>query len=474
VRKFSPLAEWKIRDFNEVSHLFHRRKRMSYPYANRYLEQFPKNKFNQMARFVAYVVGALAAVLGVVTMWDPELFLGFEIYGRTTLFWLGVSGTVFVALRNATSDEDDDLWDPEVAMNAVVAHTHYYPDSWRDRLYSEDVRQQFSAMYKLEALLFLDELVGIIVTPLVLMFSLPNCAEQLVDFFREFTVDVDGLGTVCSYALFDFKNGGKAPRRPAGAAGAGAPADLVRDGYYGDKANKMMESYYSFIDHYGPNPKRGLRGRSKRYFHPAPTFPGILGSPSGVLDAHAPVPVTVPRAHPAAALRQSTTMPQHQPHGTPRAGPAVAALQHAPSSSPMHSILLDPHHQPRGVAAAAGPASAAMRGPQAARGGSGSSLAPHDVPAEADEDRPAADGGQQQQQPPPGLLPRTTSNLLEADSDLGDSWMLRGGEPEAGDAGEGEAAREDGAAMTARNRVGVLGMIMELQKAQKEVRGGHV
>jgi hypothetical protein len=28
--------------------------------------------------------------------------------------------------------------------------------------------------------------------------------------------------------------------------------------------------------------------------------------------------------------------------------------------------------------------------------------------------------------------------------------------------------------MTARNRVGVLGMIMELQKAQKEVRGGHV
>jgi autophagy-related protein 9 len=449
VRKFSPLAEWKIRDFNEVSHLFHRRKRMSYPYANRYLEQFPKNKFNQMARFAAYVIGALAAVLGVVTMWDPELFLGFEIYGRTTLFWLGIMGTIFVALRNATADEDDDLWDPEVAMNAVVAHTHYYPDSWKDRLYSEDVRQQFSAMYKLEALLFLDELIGIIVTPLVLMFSLPNCAEQLVDFFREFTVDVDGLGTVCSYALFDFKNGGKAPRQ-----GPGAPGDL-REGYYGDKANKMMESYYSFIDHYGPNPKRGLRSRPKRYFHPAPTFPGILGSPSGVIDAYPP---TLAR-HPA-GLRQS--MVQQQPaQGTPRVGPSAPQHVTAAGSSPMHSILLDPHHQPRGV----GPAPRAMP-----RGSS--SLTQQSVPVEEDEEDAAANGGPAANRNTPAkgklpALPRTTSNLLEADSDLGDSWMLRGGEPEAGD---GETQQSDGV----RNRAGVLGMIMELQKAQKEVRGGHV
>lgn len=438
MRKFSPLAEWKIRDFNEVSHLFHRRKRMSYPYANRYLEQFPKNKFNQMARFAAYVIGALAAVLGVVTMWDPELFLGFEIYGRTTLFWLGIMGTIFVALRNATADEDDDLWDPEVAMNAVVAHTHYYPDSWKDRLYSEDVRQQFSAMYKLEALLFLDELIGIIVTPMVLMFSLPNCAEQLVDFFREFTVDVDGLGTVCSYALFDFKNGGKAPRQASSGAApaAGAPADL-REGYYGDKANKMMESYYSFIDHYGPNPKRGLRGRSKRYFHPAPTFPGILNSPSGVLARGGGA------AQPS-ALRQSTT----------KAVPPTAF----PSSSPMHSILLDPHHQPRSSLAPTIPAAAVARGVGAA-----SAVVVADVPAEADEDRRLAG---------PPELPRTTSNLLEADSDLGDSWMLRGGEPADEEGREAREGEEGGG--PARGRVGVLGMILELQKAQKEVRGGHV
>ena len=388
MRKFSPLAEWKIRDFNEVSHLFHRRKRMSYPYANRYLEQFPKNKFNQVARFAAYVIGALAAVLGVVTMWDPELFLGFEIYGRTTLFWLGIMGTIFVALRNATADEDDDLWDPEVAMNAVVSHTHYYPDSWKDRLYSEDVRQQFSAMYKLEALLFLDELIGIIVTPLVLMFSLPNCAEQLVDFFREFTVDVDGLGTVCSYALFDFKNGGKAPRRP----GAGAPGDL-REGYYGDKANKMMESYYSFIDHYGPNPKRGLRGRSKRHFHPAPTFPGILGSPSGFLDAYPPAAA---RAHPAAPPRQPTVPPPHQPpQGNAEAGAARPAAR-----AVLVADALDP----------ARPAPPAARRPGGGAGGGGGGARERQPGAARRAGRGGRGGGRRQrrrEQPP---LPRTTSN----------------------------------------------------------------
>lgn len=38
-------------------------------------------------------------------------------------------------------------------------------------------------------------------TPLILLFTLPNCAGDIVDFFREFTVEVEGLGRVCSFAV---------------------------------------------------------------------------------------------------------------------------------------------------------------------------------------------------------------------------------------------------------------------------------
>jgi autophagy-related protein 9 len=421
-KKFSLYAEWKIRDFNEVSHLFHRRKRMSYPFANRYLDQFPKDKLSQVMRFAAFIPGALAAVLGVVTLWDPDLFLGFEIGGKTALFWLGIFGTLFVTFRSAAADEEDDLWDPEIAMNAVIAHTHYCPDSWKDRLYSDEVRKEFSSMYKLEALLFLEDLAGVIITPLVLFWCLPNCAEQLIDFFREFTVHVDGLGTVCSYAVFDFKNGGKAAARP----GHNGPGDL-REGYYGDKANKLMESYMSFIDHYGPNPKRGLHSR-KRPFHPPPTFPGIMGGSPSAMNDHS----GSQRAH-QSGLRQSM---QHTPNIAPAPGHV----------SPMHSILLDPHHQPR-----AAPAQPQVRSSKVA-------LSRHhileDDPLEAEEETDGVG-------PSRPNIPRTSSNLLDEDSQLEESWIFK-----ADDKGEGEASAEP--------KVGVLGMLNEFTRPKTEARGGRI
>lgn len=43
-----------------------------------------------------------------------------------------------------------------------------------------------------------------IITPFILWISLPKCSDKIIDFFRENTVHVHGLGYVCSYAMFDF------------------------------------------------------------------------------------------------------------------------------------------------------------------------------------------------------------------------------------------------------------------------------
>ena len=57
-------------------------------------------------------------------------------------------------------------------------------------------------------MLFLMEFMSLVLTPLMLCLSLANCSEKIVDFFREFTVHVDGIGYVCSFAVFDFKRQG--------------------------------------------------------------------------------------------------------------------------------------------------------------------------------------------------------------------------------------------------------------------------
>lgn len=71
------------------------------------------------------------------------------------------------------------------------------------------IKKEFSALYDLKIMIFLEEVLSVLTTPFILWFSLPKCSERIVDFVREFTVHVDGMGYVCSFAVFDFKRHGK-------------------------------------------------------------------------------------------------------------------------------------------------------------------------------------------------------------------------------------------------------------------------
>jgi autophagy-related protein 9 len=60
----------------------------------------------------------------------------------------------------------------------------------------------------MKAAIFVQELLSVVLTPIILTMSLPASAPDIIDFFREFTVHVDTLGYVCSFAVFDFKRHG--------------------------------------------------------------------------------------------------------------------------------------------------------------------------------------------------------------------------------------------------------------------------
>ncbi|KAK3805017.1 MAG: autophagy protein Apg9-domain-containing protein [Benniella sp.] len=79
---------------------------------------------------------------------------------------------------------------------------------------------------------------SLVLTPTILCSSLPNCSEKIVDFFREFTVHVDGVGYVCSFAVFDFKRHGNVKY--------GAPADATTDQRFISNEEKMEKSFLNF------------------------------------------------------------------------------------------------------------------------------------------------------------------------------------------------------------------------------------
>ncbi|KAI9253926.1 autophagy protein Apg9-domain-containing protein [Phascolomyces articulosus] len=209
-RAFSPYAKWKFREFNELPHFFKARLSSCNGLANKYVDQFPKEKSALVARFVAFISGSFAGVLAIVTLFDSEALLNFEISPNgTILFYLGLFGTVFAVSRGMIPDEHL-IFEPEELLQQVMKFTHYCPEEWRGKLHTDEVRGQFCQLFTYKVLLFVQELFSVIFTPLVLCFSLPKSAEQIIDAFREFTVHVDGLGYVCSFSQFDFNKHGDA------------------------------------------------------------------------------------------------------------------------------------------------------------------------------------------------------------------------------------------------------------------------
>jgi autophagy-related protein 9 len=141
-RRYTPYAEWKFREFNELPHYFARRLDTSYPTANMYLDQYPHTATSHIARFVSFIAGSFAGVLILGSLLDPELVLNFEItQGRTVLFWIGVFGGVLAVSRGMIGDGHL-VFDPEILMKEVIRHTHYMPDNWKGRLHSQKVRKQ--------------------------------------------------------------------------------------------------------------------------------------------------------------------------------------------------------------------------------------------------------------------------------------------------------------------------------------------
>lgn len=315
---------------------------MSHPYAKHYIDQFPKKKTESAARTVQFFAGALIAVLALVGFADPEMFVDFELFpGMNAFAFIALMTTVWAVARGMISEENE-VFDPAFFMQSVIEYTHYQPDQWKGRLHSFDVKTEFAELYRVRIIIFLEEILGVLVTPLILFFSLPKCSEQIVDFFREFTIHVDGLGYVCSFAVFDFqkdarnaKQKGPQQQQQQQQQTAGGGGD-AREDYYSTKHGKMQASMYGFLDNYVYNPRSGLPGAhplgpaGRHQFHPPPpAFPGLM-SPTLTGDMRA--------SRVGRSERPRSRAPA--PGRTPRFGPAIAA------PSPMASMLLDPHHQP--------------------------------------------------------------------------------------------------------------------------------
>ncbi len=116
----------------------------------------------------------MVALLLFVTLVDEKL-LERPLYGRHLVWWIATLG-ILLAISRSMIVEPGAAFDPELAMMEVVAHTHYLPRHWRGRAHTREVQQQFQGLFQYKAMLFLEEVASVVLTPFVLAFSMPASA----------------------------------------------------------------------------------------------------------------------------------------------------------------------------------------------------------------------------------------------------------------------------------------------------------
>lgn len=202
VRCWSQYGRLYLRHFNELDHELDARLNRAYRPAVKYMNSFSSPLLAVIGRNLVFICGGMLTVLIVLTIYDEDV-----VQVEHVLLIMSLLTTIVVISRSFIPEENM-IWCPEQLMTAVLAHVHYIPGSWRGLAHTSRVRDQFGQLFQLRAIHLISELISPLVTPFVLLVSFRPRALDVVDFFRNFTVSVDGVGDVCSFAQMDVRKHG--------------------------------------------------------------------------------------------------------------------------------------------------------------------------------------------------------------------------------------------------------------------------
>ncbi|XP_076756941.1 autophagy-related protein 9 [Xylocopa sonorina] len=201
-RMWSLYGRLYLRHFNELDHELNARLNRAYRPASRYMSIFTSPVMTVIAKNVAFVAGSVLAVLLILTVYDEDVLTVEHVL--TTITVLGA----MVAGARAFIPDENLVWCPETLLTAVLAHTHYRPDGWRGHAHTQTTRAEVAQLFQYRAVHLLEELISPLLTPFVLCFRMRQRALDIVDFYRNFTIEVTGVGDVCSFAQMDVRKHG--------------------------------------------------------------------------------------------------------------------------------------------------------------------------------------------------------------------------------------------------------------------------
>ncbi|VDQ01991.1 unnamed protein product, partial [Trichobilharzia regenti] len=201
-RRWSNYARLYLRHFNELQHEFGTRLKQAYTPASRYFDSFVSRPLTVIAEAGAFIFGGASVAFFIASLIREQMM---HLPGYLAIL---IGGGLLARSCLSLIPDENMVYCPRSLLVSTLMRIHYMPDHWKEQAGTYQVRSEFSQLFQYRMIGLLEELLSPIITPLILIFILPKHTLEIVDFLRNYTVEVPGVGDVCSFAQLDIRRHG--------------------------------------------------------------------------------------------------------------------------------------------------------------------------------------------------------------------------------------------------------------------------
>lgn len=208
-RRWTKLAEWRFRDFNELPHQFQFRMNQAYKPANDYVIQFPNYILSILSKIIVSFTSSYAALLIILLFilkensTSDKIGVDYYTFGFNPIAFLSALLIIWTVSRGFVIEKNSNF-NPNKYMIEIAQYTHHFPKDWRNMAHTKEVFDKFTNFFQPTYMEFIQELLSIFTTPFILIFILSRKAKKISDFMNQIAAHDEKMGDVCGLATFDF------------------------------------------------------------------------------------------------------------------------------------------------------------------------------------------------------------------------------------------------------------------------------
>lgn len=201
LRNWSLYARWFCRHFNELDHQLNDRLNHAYKPAKNYMDAFTSPMLEIFARLMRFLSGSTFAILLLLTIYDEDVIQVNHLLTIITALWLiWSSASGFIPPEIPLRFTKTELYEQ------ILQNIHYVPHNYPP--FTHQARSSMSDLFQYKIIKLLQDLLSTVATPYIMIRHLRSRSLEVVDFFRNYTIEILGTGDVCVFSMMNVKENG--------------------------------------------------------------------------------------------------------------------------------------------------------------------------------------------------------------------------------------------------------------------------